>query len=266
MEMLDELLDAGDVLLAAVNYSSNCLGTINDVKTITERVKSKGGLVYIDAVQYVPHGITDFQDLGCNFLVCSPYKFFGPHQGVLWGRHELLLELEAYKVRPAEDFPPVKFETGTLSHENIAGTLGAVEYFEWLSETVDPPSKKTKSRRQRILSAMKAIQLYEQQLCKKLISGLQSLPGVKIRGITDPSAMDRRVPTVSFSVEGRHPDQLAKALGDKNIFVWSGHNYALEAVRVMGLLEKGVLVRVGPVHYNTEEEIEKFLEELEQIL
>ena len=266
MEMLDELLDAGDVLLAAVNYSSNCFGTINDVKTITERVKSKGGLVYIDAVQYVPHGITDVQDLGCDFLVCSPYKFFGPHQGVLWGRHELLMELEAYKVRPASDLPPGKFETGTLSHESIAGTLGAVEYLEWLSETVDPPSKKTKSRRQRILSAMKAIQLYEQQLCKKLISGLQSLPGVKIRGITDPSAMDRRVPTVSFSVEGRHPDQLAKALGDKNIFVWSGHNYALEAVRVMGLLEKGGLVRVGPVHYNTEEEIEKFLEELEQIL
>ena len=264
--MLDELLDPGDVLLAAVNYSSNCLGTINDVKTITERVKSKGGLVYIDAVQYVPHGITDVQDLGCDFLVCSPYKFFGPHQGVLWGRHELLMELEAYKVRPASDLPPGKFETGTLSHESIAGTLGAVEYLEWLSETVDPPSKKTKSRRQRILSAMNAIQLYEQQLCKKLISGLQSLPGVKIRGITDPSAMDRRVPTVSFSVEGRHPDQLAKALGDKNIFVWSGHNYALEAVRVMGLLEKGVLVRVGPVHYNTEEEIEKFLEELEQIL
>ena len=108
--------------------------------------------------------------------------------------------------------------------------------------------------------------LYEQKLCKKLISGLQSLPGIKIRGITDPSAMDRRVPTVSFSVEGRHPDQLAKALGDKNIFVWSGHNYALEAVRVMGLLEKGGLVRVGPVHYNTEEEIEKFFEELEPIL
>ena len=113
---------------------------------------------------------------------------------------------------------------------------------------------------------MNRIILYEQKLCKKLISGLQSLPGIKISGITDPSAMDRRVPTVSFSVKGRHPDELAKALGNKNIFVWSGHNYALEAVRVMGLLEKGGLVRVGPVHYNTEEEIEKFLEELEPIL
>ena len=116
-------------------------------------------------------------DVTC--LYASPYTFFGPHQGVLWGRHEFLLALEAYNVRPAEDFPPGTFETGTLCHESIAGTLGAVEYFEWLSETVDPPSKKTKSRRQKILSAMKAIQLYEQQFCKKLISGLQSLPGVK---------------------------------------------------------------------------------------
>ncbi|NBR21292.1 MAG: aminotransferase class V-fold PLP-dependent enzyme [Proteobacteria bacterium] len=236
LEMLENLLEPGDVLLAAVNYSSNCLGTINDIKTITEKVKSKGGLVYID------------------------------HQGVLWGNKELLMELEAYKVRPAGDLPPGKFETGTLCHEAMAGTLGAVEYLEWFSETINSPDKELTNRRQKILSAMNSIILYEQKLCKKLISGLQSLPGIKIRGITDPSAMDRRVPTVSFSVEGRHPDQLAKALGDKNIFVWSGHNYALEAVRVMGLLEKGGLVRVGPVHYNTEEEIEKFLEELEPIL
>ena len=266
LEMLDNLLEPGDVLLAAVNYSSNCLGTINDIKTITEKVKSKGGLVYIDAVQYVPHGITDVQELGCDFLVCSPYKFFGPHQGVLWGNKELLMELEAYKVRPAGDLPPGKFETGTLCHEAMAGTLGAVEYLEWFSETINSPEKEQTNRRQKILSAMNSIILYEQKLCKKLISGLQSLPGIKISGITDPSAMDRRVPTVSFSVEDSHPDQLAKALGDKNIFVWSGHNYALEAVRVMGLLEKGGLVRVGPVHYNTEEEIEKFLEELEPIL
>ena len=140
--------------MAAVNYSSNCLGTINDIKTITEKVKFKGGLVYIDAVQYVPHGITDVQELGCDLLVCSPYKFFGPHQGVLWGDKELLMEMEAYKVRPAGDLPPGKFETGTLCHETMAGTLGAVEYLEWFSETINSPEKEQTNRRQKIMSAM----------------------------------------------------------------------------------------------------------------
>jgi cysteine desulfurase family protein (TIGR01976 family) len=122
--------------LAAVNYASNALGTINDVKAITATVHAVGGLVYVDAVQYVPHGPTDVQDIGCDFLACSSYKFFGPHQGILWGRRALLEELEPYKVRPASNDLPTKFESGTQSFEAQAGVLGAIEYLDWLGQTM----------------------------------------------------------------------------------------------------------------------------------
>ena len=270
LDDLESLLAPGDVCLAAVNYASNCLGTINDVKSISRLVKEAGGLVYVDAVQYVPHGITDVQDLGCDFLVCSPYKFFGPHQGVLWGRYELLDEMEAYKVRPASDIPPGKFESGTQAHESQAGTLGAVEYFEWIgtltNRVKDSLTPGNISRRENLTAAFKSLISYEQEICKQLIGGLQSIRQVKVHGITDPLKIDRRVPTVSFTVDGLSPQELARNFARENIFVWSGHNYALETVRKLGLKEDGGVLRVGPVHYNTAAEIELFLGRLEQQL
>ena len=261
-----DLLKDGAVKLAAINYASNCLGTINNVKAITELAHQSDAMVFIDAVQYVPHGPTDVQDLDCDFLVCSPYKFFGPHQGVLWGKSELLEKLEAYKVRPADDNAPGKFETGTQLHEGQAGTLGVLEYLQWIGETMGSEFQgyfpEFSGRRMSLHAAMFAVQEYEQTLSRRLIDGLRSLAGVVVRGISNQNDFSRRVPTVSFTVKNQNPEEIALKLAEENIFIWHGHNYALEAIRMMELEESGGVVRIGPVHYNTVEEIDCALEVL----
>ncbi len=241
--------------IVAVGYASNAVGTINDVKTIVEMAHAVGALAYIDAVQYAPHGPIDVQALGCDFLVCSAYKFFGPHVGVLYGKFELLDRLPAYKVRPADDRPPYKFETGTLNHEGIAGTRAAVEYLAQLTQTGS-------SRRERVHAGMKAIREYEQTLGARLISGLQEIKGLKIWGITDLEQLDRRVPTVSFTLEGSSPYQIAEYLGHHGIFVWDGNYYALAIMERLVLEPKGGMLRVGLAHYNTMEEVDRLLKEL----
>jgi selenocysteine lyase/cysteine desulfurase len=241
-------------------------------------------------VQYAPHGPIDVQDIGCDFLVCSSYKFFGPHAGALYGKFDLLNELKAYKVRPASDELPYKFETGTQNHEGIAGVLGAIEYFEWVGREfggehaeglreylqwlgrefgADQESvwKDTgfSGRRLELKKGMSAMRAYETELSKKLIGIVESVPGTRIHGITDPERLDERVPTVSFTLEGRDPERIADEIGNHGIYVWNGHNYALAIVERMGLLEAGGMVRVGPVHYNTLDELEKFGEVLEKV-
>ena len=261
-----DLLKDGAVKLTAINYASNCLGTINNVKAITELAHQSDAMVFVDAVQYVPHGPTDVQDLDCDFLVCSPYKFFGPHQGVLWGKSELLEKLEAYKVRPADDNAPGKFETGTQLHEGQAGTLGVLEYLQWIGETMGSEYHRYfpefSGRRMNLHAAMLAVQEYEQTLSSRLIDGLRSLAGVVVRGISNQNDYSRRVPTVSFTVKNQNPEEIALKLAEENIFIWHGHNYALEAIRMMELEESGGVVRIGPVHYNTVEEIDCALEVL----
>jgi cysteine desulfurase family protein (TIGR01976 family) len=240
--------------LVALGYASNCTGTINDVKTFAAQAKAAGALVYVDAVQYAPHHAIDVRDLGADIVVSSAYKWFGPHQGILWGREALLAETFGYKVRPAGDDLPHKFETGTLSHEGMAGTLGAVEYLEQFGVGA--------TRTERIHSAWAALAAHEQDLTQALIEGLQGFKGLKIRGVTSANAMHRRVPTVSFTLEGHHPNALAEGLAKDNIFVWSGHNYAVEPVTRMGLMEAGGVLRVGLTHYNTEAEVEALLSSL----
>lgn len=258
--------------IAAFGYASNLLGTVNPVKKLTKMAQDAGALVYIDAVQYAPHGPIDVQDIDCDFLVCSSYKFFGPHAGALYGKYDLLNELKAYKVRPASDELPHKFETGTQNHEGIAGVLGALEYFEWLGKEFgadqEPAYKEAgfSGRRLELKKGMSAMQAYESQLSKTLIGTIESIPGTRIHGITDMNRLNERVPTVSFTVEGKDPEQLAKAIGDENIYVWNGHNYALAIVERMGLLEAGGMVRVGPVHYNTVDELEKFGDVLKKVV
>ncbi len=259
---LDDLLSER-TRLAAINYASNALGTINDVKTIGEKVHAAGGWMYVDAVQYTPHAPTDVQALGCDFLVCSAYKFFGPHQGMLWGKEALLERLTAYKVRPASDALPVKFETGTLSHEGLAGTLGAVEYLAWVGATMAAEHHGAYAhfpeRRRHVHAAMRAIADYERPLTARLVAGLEAIPGLTIHGITDPAHFDERVPTVSFTLEGRHPREVARRLGEENLFVWDGDYYAYEVIRRLGLDACGGMVRVGPCHYNTAGEIDRLV-------
>ena len=257
--------------IAAIGYASNLLGTVNPVKKMTQMAKDSGALVYIDAVQYAPHGPIDVQDIGCDFLVCSSYKFFGPHAGVLYGKYDLLNELKAYKVRPASDELPYKFETGTQNHEGIAGVLGALEYLQWLGKTfgVDQESVWKEAgftgRKLDLKKGMSAMQAYESELSEKLIGIIQSVPGARVYGITDTNRLDERVPTVSFRLEGKDPEWLANEIGKNDIYVWNGHNYALAIVERMGLLEAGGMVRVGPVHYNTFDELDRFGEVLKKV-
>jgi len=269
MDDLQAALDSGPRLVA-VGYASNALGTINPVKKIVEMAHEVGAWVYVDAVQYAPHGPIDVQELESDFLVCSAYKFFGPHVGLLYGRYHLLDELTAYRVRPAPSDPPGKFETGTGNFEGVAGVLGALEYLEWLGETfgeqyTEKYSERFAGRRLRLKQAMAAIRAYEYELTRSLLDVLEETPGVTIYGITDPRRLEERVPTVSFTLKGWHPRRVAEELDKENIYVWDGNYYALAVTERLGLEESGGMVRVGPVHYNTVEEIERLGEALRKI-
>jgi cysteine desulfurase family protein (TIGR01976 family) len=246
--------------LVAVGYSSNALGTINPVKEITRMAHDQGALVYVDAVHYAPHGPIDVKDLECDFLVCSAYKFFGPHIGMLYGRYDLLDELPAYKVRPAPDSPPGKFETGTQNHEAIAGVLGTLEYLEWLGEHFSPQrsADPTADRKQRLKISMQKIQEYESTLSKALLEVLEETPGATIHGLKDQERLDERVPTYAFTLKGLTPRKVAQELGKRDIYVWDGNYYALLVTESLGLEDSGGMVRVGPVHYNTIDEIQRF--------
>lgn len=256
--------------LVAVGYASNALGTINPVEKITRMAHEVGALVYIDAVQYAPHGPIDVQKLGCDFLVCSSYKFFGPHMGVLYGRYDLLDRLTAYKVRPAPQDPPGKFETGTGNFEGMCGVLGALEYIEWVGETFGAEHAERYAgdytgRRLNFKKGMSAIHSYEFELSQALLDILEETPGAKVYGITDRKRLEERVPTCAFTMTDVHPRQVAEELDEANIYVWDGNYYALEVTTRLGLEDSGGMVRVGPVHYNTVEEIRKFGEALGRI-
>lgn len=269
-DALDSLLGER-TRLVCIGAASNLIGTVNDVAAICRKARSVGAMTYVDAVQSVPHLATDVQALGCDFLACSAYKFFGPHQGILWGRREVLERLEPYKVRPAPDTIPGAFETGTMSHEGMAGTAAAVDYLAWIGESmagehVERNARYPAGRRRHVHAAMDCIAEYEAVLSRRLVEGLQALPGVKVQGITEPAALARRIPTVSFTSRTRSPDAIAGALAELGIFAWSGHNFAVEAAMALGIYESGGAVRIGPVHYNGVDEIERLLAALETIL
>ncbi len=269
LDDLDELL-SDRTRLVCVGGASNLIGTVNNVKAICAKARAAGAISFIDGVQSAPHLATDVQDIGCDFFICSSYKFFGPHQGILWGRRELLEQLEPYKVRPADPNLPWCFETGTQSHEGIAGILATVDYFAEIGDSMAGDYADRwpmfSGRRKSVHAAMSMLFDYEKSLAKHLINGLMSISGVTVQGVTADDAMDRRVPTVSFTHESADPDIVARRLGEQNIFVWSGHNYAIEVARTLGILESGGAIRVGPVHYNTIAEIDEALAVLPQVL
>lgn len=243
--------------LVAVGYASNAVGTINDVARIVGMAHEIGALTYVDAVQSVPHLPTDVQALGTDFLACSAYKFFGPHVGLVYGHLDLLEQLPAYKVRPATNLPPGKFETGTQNHEGQAGTLAAIDYLASLGGAHGP-------RRERLLRGLDTMRHYEQELGARLIRGLANIPGVHIVGITDLARLDERVPTVSFTLAGMTPQALSAALADREMYVWAGNFYALSVTSRLGLEPHGIL-RVGLAHYNTTDEVDRFLNAVEDI-
>ena len=256
--------------LICIGGASNLLGTINDIKSICKIAKKANALTYVDAVQLAPHVSIDVQDIDCDFLVCSAYKFFGPHQGILWGKRKLLKSLSPYKVRPATSELPGCFETGTQSHEGMAGTTAAVNYFAWIgreyAESYQIENKYKNERTKFVHAALDYLFEYEKYLTIDLIEGLQNIKNVQVQGITEKNALDRRLPTVSFSVSGLSPSRIAEGLAKENIFVWSGHSYALEVVKSLNLLDEGGVLRTGPVHYNTINEVHEFLEILDKLI
>lgn len=257
--------------LVAVGLASNSLGTINPVSRITQMSHEAGALVYVDAVQYAPHAPIDVQSIGCDFLISSAYKFFGPHVGILFGKHDLLEKLFAYKVRPATNHLPGKFETGTQNHEGIAGVLGALEYFEWIAKEfggrqADGLHEEGYSgRRLELKKAMTAIRSYEFELSRALLSALEAVPGLCIFGLTDSRRLDERVATFSFRLGDMHPKEVAQKLAADNIYVWDGNYYAINVTERLGLEDKGGMVRVGAAHYNTLDEVARLGEALKKI-
>lgn len=251
LDSLSELLNE-KTRLVAVNYASNAVGSISDVKRVTQLAHGAGALVYVDSVHYAPHGVIDVQDLDCDFLVSSTYKYFGPHIGVLYGKYDLLDTMVAYKVRPAPGKPPEKWETGTQSFESVSGVTAAIEY---LAEIGGPQ----KDRRSQIVGAMEHIKRYEMSLSERFLHGAVNIPGLRVYGITDMENLEARTPTFAVSLSGYTPQEVATYLGEQGIFVWHGHYYAVAVMDGLGLLEQGGLVRIGFVHYNTVDEVDQVL-------
>jgi cysteine desulfurase family protein (TIGR01976 family) len=242
--------------LVAVGYASNAVGTINPVAEITRLAHAAGALSFIDAVHYAPHGPMDVKALDCDFLVCSPYKFFGPHMGTLYGKREHLERFKPYKVRPATDAVPECWETGTQVQELIAGIHAAVEYIAELGRRCDPSAK---DRRSALLAAYRSTVAYERTLVTRLIEGLLAIPSLRFFGITDPRRFQERCSTVSFRLAKGTPTDAATFLGERGIFTWDGNFYALNLTERLGVEKLGGVLRVGLVHYNTIDEVERLL-------
>jgi cysteine desulfurase family protein (TIGR01976 family) len=247
--------------LVAVGYASNAVGTINPVAEITRLAHAVGALVFIDAVHYAPHGAIDVKALDCDFLACSPYKFFGPHMGTLYGKREHLLRFSPYKVRPAPDALPDRWETGTQVQELIAGIAAAVDYLAELGRRHDPAAK---DRRAALLAAYRVTHEHEMALLAELMEGLLAIPGLRIFGINAFKRFNERCSTVSVRLDGHTPAEVATFLSERGIFTWDGNFYALNLTERLGVQASGGLLRIGLVHYNTAEEVGRLLAALRE--
>lgn len=242
--------------LVAVGYASNAVGSINPVAEIAKIAHQAGALVFIDAVHYAPHGSIDVKALDCDFLVCSPYKFFGPHMGTLYGKRRHLQSLKPYKVRPASEQIPDRWETGTQLHELIVGIAAAVDYLAELGKRCEPG---VSTRREALLAAYRATVPYERTLLTKLVAGLLEIPKLTFFGIRDAARFAERCSTISVRVGDHNPTAIATFLGDRGIFTWDGSFYALNLTERLGVEQSGGLLRVGLVHYNTMDEVDRLL-------
>jgi len=253
--------------LVAVGYVSNAVGTVNPVRRIADMAHAVGAWLFVDAVAAAPHLPLDVQALGADFLACSAYKFWGPHQGILYGRYDLLDRLPAYKVRPADDRPPHKFQTGTQSHEGAAGLLGVTDYLQWLaSQADDVPDANADARSARaaqLRRAMCAVQRYEADLVAYLIEQITAIPGLRFFGIRQRERLADRVPTIAIRYKDEHPRATAERLARQGICVWDGNYYAINLTERLGVEQDGGMVRIGLTHYNTRQEIDRLLNALE---
>jgi cysteine desulfurase family protein (TIGR01976 family) len=281
--------------LVAAGYASNAVGTINPVKEIVQLAHKAGALAFIDAVHYGPHGLIDVAALDCDFLACSTYKFFGPHMGVLFGKREHLQRFRPYKVRPNTNAIPNCWEWGTLNHECIAGIAACVDYIADLGRglmnkttemRVPHPFDKVRAgssrvskggndavgtsgvteRRSAIEAAYTAIHEHERALLERIMSGLNKTPGLKIYGITDPARFHERCATLAIRIAGHTPLELSTQLGDRGFFTWDGNYYALNLTEHLDVEKSGGFLRIGLVHYNTADEVDRLLAAMHEIV
>lgn len=263
MDSLEEALSEKTKLVATV-HASNAVGTINPVKQVAGMAHAVGAYHVVDAVQSAPHVPIDVQEIGCDFLLCSSYKFYGPHLGIMWGRKALLEELPAYKVRPSKDKSPYRWETGTPSYETFNGLSACLDYWEMLGDKFgDADLPQYDGRRLKMKQGMMAVVEYERGLVARLIDGLLAIDGVTIAGITNHDHYDVRVPTVVLVKEGYTSDEIARYLADHNIYVWSGNYYAVEIMERLNRPDG--MVRIGIGQYNTEAEINRILEVIQSL-
>jgi cysteine desulfurase family protein (TIGR01976 family) len=251
--------------IVAVTMASNAVGTTPDIAAIARMAHGVGAHIWVDAVHYGPHGSIDVQAMDIDFLVCSAYKFFGPHLGIFYGKARLLEDIRSYTLRPAPHTVPEKFETGTKNHECLAGLVGTLDYLSELGRISAGASAASESQRDLLVRAMTAVHTYESTLSAAMLQGLASVPDVRIYGITDPVRLAERVPTFAFTLRDVPSPEVANALGERGIFSWSGNYYALDIMERLGLEGKGGAVRVGAVHYNTLNEVDRLVESLKAI-
>ena len=262
MESANEVITERTVLVA-IGAASNLSGTINDIAKIVEIAHDVGAEVVVDAVHFAPHSLIDVSEIGCDFLLCSPYKFFGPHQGLLWGKRDRMKELPVAKLRVATEELPFRWMTGTQSHEGMAGTMAAIEHIAWIGRQVS--GNPHLSRRDALIEAYGAIEEYERGLCLRMLEGLGQIEGVKVWGITEPNRVSERAPTISFTHPSMCAKEIAEKLAERGVFVWAGNFYALELTEALGLEPEGVL-RAGVLHYNSMEEVDFFVDSVAEIL
>jgi cysteine desulfurase family protein (TIGR01976 family) len=241
--------------LVAVGGASNAVGTINDVRRVTDMARAAGALSFVDAVHLAPHRRIDVAELGCDFVACSAYKFFGPHLGILWGRRELLERLTPYKVPPASNDAPERWETGTQNHEGIVGAAAAVDWIAGLAGGGD--------RRAALDRAFEMIEEHERALFERLAAGIEASPGTRIYGVPTGSP---RTPTLGFTVPGSSPDEVARRLGNEGVFLWNGNFYATAVCERLQLHDCGGLIRAGIAPYTTEEDVDRLIEGVRRIV
>lgn len=247
--------------LVAVTYASNTTGSINDIKRIVELAHQVGALVYVDAVHYAPHELIDVQALNCDFLACSAYKFFGPHVGIVYGKREHLENFTPYKVEPAKDIIPGRWETGTQSFEALAGVIAAVDYIANISELDE-----SYSRREKLIAAFAKTKQHEMALSEHFLTRLVNYPKIKLFGIDDLERLSERTPTFALTFAGLEPRQVSEFLGKHHICVWDGNFYAQGLCEQLKVLDKGGVVRIGCMHYNTIEELDQLFNLFDELL
>jgi cysteine desulfurase family protein (TIGR01976 family) len=245
--------------LVAVGWAANAVGTINDVQEAIRLAHEVGAMTFIDAVHYAPHGLIDVKAIDTDFLACSSYKFFGPHQGILYGKREQLQRLRPYKLRVCSEKLPDRWETGTQNHECMAGVTAAIDY---IADVGRHHSSEVHTRREAIVAAYEVFQQHERELAAQLISGLLAIPTLSFYGITDAARFDQRTPTVAIRMDGYTPRELAERLGERGIFTWDGNYYAINLAERLGVQQSGGMLRIGLAHYNTAGEVERLLSEL----